>query len=291
MSFGTTCAIVVTYNRIGLLLECIDHLKNQKTKIDKILIVDNASTDNTEKLVKDKHPDVELLKLEYNMGGAGGFYRGIEWAHKNGYEWLWILDDDTIAEENALFELINSYEAFPDNNKPVMLSSRVNWIDNTLHSMNLPTIKTTNFEEISLAAVNSTISIRATSFVSLLLNSKMVTLYGLPYKEYFIWNDDYEYTARILKENFGVLNPRSLVTHKTKFNYVPVESSGDRYYFEIRNKLWLLKTNSFHKKEKLKIFLNIIRGIIKYLKTNKGKPRFIKVILKGIIHGLFPKNK
>ena len=42
-------AVVVTYNRQQLLSECIDALRNQTRKLDKILVVNNCSTDNTER--------------------------------------------------------------------------------------------------------------------------------------------------------------------------------------------------------------------------------------------------
>ena len=56
MNKTTVCAVVVTYNRSKLLLECLNALKNQSLLLDAIFIIDNASNDNTpEILMKNKY--------------------------------------------------------------------------------------------------------------------------------------------------------------------------------------------------------------------------------------------
>ena len=77
-------AVVVTYNRKQLLLECIEALqKLEETKCD-ILIVNNASTDDTEETVKAMASDTLLyVNTGANLGGAGGFNYGIKYAVEN----------------------------------------------------------------------------------------------------------------------------------------------------------------------------------------------------------------
>ncbi len=67
-------AIVVTYNRQYLLSECIASLRMQTKKIDKILVINNGSTDNTEAWLRCQK-DIEFITQE-NLGGAGGFCTG-----------------------------------------------------------------------------------------------------------------------------------------------------------------------------------------------------------------------
>ncbi|MFV5772571.1 glycosyltransferase, partial [Pediococcus acidilactici] len=47
-----TGCIIVTYNKVNLLKECLAAVNNQSVKIDKIFIIDNASTDNTEQYIQ-----------------------------------------------------------------------------------------------------------------------------------------------------------------------------------------------------------------------------------------------
>ena len=51
MSNDTICAVVVTYNRKELLIECLESLKEQSRTLDAILIIDNASTDGTPEIL------------------------------------------------------------------------------------------------------------------------------------------------------------------------------------------------------------------------------------------------
>lgn len=92
-------AIVVTYNRSKLLARCIDYLVSQERKPDEILIINNGSTDDTESVLLDKK--VSFI-TQANAGGAGGFQRGIEFGLTNGFDAIWLMDDDGYADEKAL---------------------------------------------------------------------------------------------------------------------------------------------------------------------------------------------
>ena len=100
-------ALVVTYNRKNMLKENIESLLNQNTSEFDILIVDNASTDGTEELVKSFKNDRIIYKnTGANLGGAGGFNYGVRLSIEKGYDYCWLMDDDTIPKNNSLEELI-----------------------------------------------------------------------------------------------------------------------------------------------------------------------------------------
>ncbi|WP_295266446.1 glycosyltransferase, partial [Veillonella sp.] len=92
-------AIVVTYNRLELLKECIQALQSQSLALD-ILVVDNNSNDGTrgyiEKLAL-TNKNIIYKNTGENLGGAGGFNFGLKIAAKMDYEYVWIMDDDCIV--------------------------------------------------------------------------------------------------------------------------------------------------------------------------------------------------
>ena len=57
------CAVVVTYNRVELLRECLTALESQTRPVDRILVVDNKSTDGTPEIVEREHPGADMLRL------------------------------------------------------------------------------------------------------------------------------------------------------------------------------------------------------------------------------------
>jgi GT2 family glycosyltransferase len=88
------------------------------------------------------------------------------------------------------------------------------------------------------AALVGAVPIRTGSFVSMLVDAQAVRTYGLPKAEYFIWNDDFEYSARLLRHGDGLLVEASVCEHRTKAYAGALDQAGDRFFYEIRNKLW-----------------------------------------------------
>src|SRR3990170_1109632 len=96
-------AVIVTYNRIQLLKECINALHIQTRKLEEIIVVNNSSTDGTLEWLNSQK-DLTTITQE-NSGSAGGFHTGIKAAYEKGYDWIWCMDDDAEPELNALEEL------------------------------------------------------------------------------------------------------------------------------------------------------------------------------------------
>lgn len=131
---NSTVAIVVTYNRKKLLEENINALLNQKYKCD-ILVIDNASTDGTDKMVSEFNDGrIIYVNTGKNLGGAGGFSFGVKKAIEKGYEFGWIMDDDSIANENALESL--QQKAKMVDYSFSFFASLVYWIDKKIFPMN-----------------------------------------------------------------------------------------------------------------------------------------------------------
>lgn len=91
-------AVVVTYNRADFLRNLLESFARLSTAPARILVVDNASTDHTADVVTQAiaagGPPIQYERLDRNVGGAGGFCRGVELALESGAEWLWLMDDD-----------------------------------------------------------------------------------------------------------------------------------------------------------------------------------------------------
>src|SRR5690349_20673166 len=96
-------AVVVTYNRSRLLLECLSALLRQTQPLDRVVLVDNASTDDTVEQLRTHgyldRPEIDYTRLPTNTGGAGGFHEGLRRAMELGADWMWVMDDDAEPHE------------------------------------------------------------------------------------------------------------------------------------------------------------------------------------------------
>jgi GT2 family glycosyltransferase len=111
--------------------------------------------------------------------------------------------------------------------------------------------------------------------------------YGFPYADYFIWNDDTEYTARVLRRDFGVIVPASVVVHKTARKHSPIHAAPERSYFQVRNVLWMiLRSSAWRNDERLKIGIIHLRWIAQYLRAAGLGFKSIAAVGRGLRDGL-----
>src|ERR671932_2348661 len=112
MSMASVAAAVVTYNRRELLLECVDAVLAQTHPVQRLFVVDNASTDGTEQHVRARGAldgdGVEYVRLDHNAGGAGGFAEAVRLAREAGCDWIWLMDDDSEPLQDSLHRLLES---------------------------------------------------------------------------------------------------------------------------------------------------------------------------------------
>lgn len=331
MKIAAIAAVVVTFNRKKLLLECLNALKNQTYPLDAIFIIDGPSTDGTpEALLKEgyitelppkdydqyswetvsfiessktgKRIKVHYVRLYEDVGGAGGFHEGVKRAYAEGYDWIWLMDDDAEPKEDALEKLINKIYLISKITKvPIgFVCSKVLWKDGSVHKMNVPQIQPlVNDLPFSTFDKLDVLLIRACSFVSVLINREAIKKVGLPIREFFIWGDDIEYTGRITNRGYlGLYVRDSIVYHKTKNNYhvnilTDIEKNAWKYFYDIRNRLYIIRKQSI-----IKFVLNFVTSltltnlqIIKYRKTERLK--FVWINTKATLASIFfnPKIK
>jgi rhamnopyranosyl-N-acetylglucosaminyl-diphospho-decaprenol beta-1,3/1,4-galactofuranosyltransferase len=134
-------AVIVTYNRQQLLSECITALKNQTRKVDKILVINNGSTDETSSWLQSQH-DIDHISQE-NVGSAGGFYTGIKTAYESGYNWMWMMDDDGYPKEDALEKLMadDTEELLLRNCAVINKEDKKSFVWKTLHYKSIDDVK------------------------------------------------------------------------------------------------------------------------------------------------------
>lgn len=283
-----TCAVVVTYNRKEKLRKCLDCVLNQSDERCDVILVDNDSTDGTEEMILEEYniPSIHYYNTGVNLGGAGGFEYGVKEAVLKGYEYIWIMDDDTWPDRSALHELFQADKVLYGDWG--FLSSVAYWVDGSICRMNIQ--KKNIFTHVSKREyMMDYVPIKMCSFVSLLVKSSVVKNVGLPIGEYFIWTDDYEFTGRISRNHKCYMVTKSHVVHAmknhTRVNFAKDDSDRiDRYKYIYRNDIHCYKQYGVF--GWMYILLKGIYTCINIIFNSKVKKEKIIVLFKGIKEGL-----
>ena len=100
-------AAIVTFNRLELLKRCIQNINKQTRKAEDLLIINNSSTDGTsEYLISNNYNHIN----QKNSGSAGGWHSAINYAIKNNFDAIWLMDDDGYPKFNSLDQLTKKYD-------------------------------------------------------------------------------------------------------------------------------------------------------------------------------------
>lgn len=270
-------AVVVTYNRVEKLKKCLSCLRNQSIPLSNILIINNASTDETIMHLTElsmQDTCIRFKTLPENTGGAGGFYEGLKWAYDDGADWIWGMDDDAFAEEDALKNLLLAKKRLGEQN--------AYW-----SNCNKDKEFSEEYKKVS-----------DWMFVGFFLSRKIIGEIGFPRKDFFIYFDDAEYAHRIINMGINIYKVRdSLIEHedaipnskclrlgKKEIEIVLLPKVSWKTYYFIRNRI-LMDENDKRKRRKA-----IKRGIRNVFKALLWDRKNFSYVLMGLFHGIKGKS-
>lgn len=207
------CAVVVTFNRKELLINCLNAIQEQTYKPHTVIIVDNASTDGTQSLVEESgyyNQLVDGIKFQYlllpnNQGGAGGFYHGMKTTYDSpeNFDAVWVMDDDGVADRRQLEELVKYYPEH-DYIAPLVLAKE-----------NPESLAFNYYGSHSLSEIQSKfesyIPNFACPFNGILYSRKLIKEIGYPIPLLFIWGDEQNYSLRAQRAGFRPVTVMSAI--------------------------------------------------------------------------------
>ncbi|WP_227368671.1 glycosyltransferase family 2 protein [Halomonas sp. M20] len=288
-------AVIITYNRQDLLKRCLGAVYAQTRPCDGVIVIDNASQDNTRRLLLESgYPNLTIHTLSRNIGASGGFNVGFRLAYQSEADFIWVMDDDVIPKSDALQCLLKKDEELNNRNidHSYLLSTAFTengHVTNT-PSLSLKTNKIGYLEWPEMIAYGIA-PVRRATFVSILLPRSTLTEHGLPIASMFIWGEDTEYTLRITQEKPGFLVGASEVIHLRQENgpiSILSESNPSRlryHEYYIRNKIFISRIYSVNNSRLMSVIYGVGRLFFKLLKKREFCKA--KIVLQGVLKSVF----
>ena len=230
--------IVLNYNAGELLLNCIESIKKSVYKNLEIIVVDNISTDKSQKACKEKYPDIKLIQNDENFGYCEGNNIGIREAKG---DYIIILNPDTIVESSWIEELISAYNKFGDGlyqpkffslDEKLVLQST----GNMLHIFGFGFARDKG--KISEEKMEAIEKINYASGTCLFTSKAVLDKVGLLDPFLFLYHDDLDLgwrAAQIGIDSFYV--PKSIIYHAESY---ALKWSAKKFYWLERNRKYCL---------------------------------------------------
>lgn len=172
--------VVVTINNVQMLERLLQDLRGQLRMPQEVIVVDNASRDQTENMVKKTFPEVTYVKLEKNEGSAGGYYAGIRYA-KDIHDYIYTLDDDVRLRANTISEIMEGFQELENHSHHKIGAVRS---VGEKHPEPAPT-------QLAICPWRGT-----------LFRTDVIRESGLPSRDYFLYGEDLEYSLRLAKKGY-----------------------------------------------------------------------------------------
>lgn len=232
---SSATVVIVTYNNVDTIEECLNSLRALKVRPTDIIVIDNASTDGTHELLKN-WSDVKLISMQENAGFAAAANIGIAEA---GTELVAILNPDTVVAEEWLSSLIGPMKENENAGacqSTVLLHDRpslINTDGNMLHFLGFAWVGNYGSRYIRSDGWRN---IGYPSGCSMMIRKSAFNKVGMFENFFFMYHDDIDLGARMrLSGREVILGNGSIVYHK----YRPEVSHLKLYYAE-RNRWFLL---------------------------------------------------
>lgn len=234
---------IVVYNGADYIGDCLSSLNNVNYPPDQfeVMVVDNASTDNSVEIIKNNFPKVNLFILENNVGFAQGNNIGFDYALKNGYDYIYLLNQDTVVEPDFLqkaVDLISTDSLIGAVQSKLLLyddKTKINSIGNELHYLGFGFAGGYKNDD----KVMDPKEITYPSGASTLFNLQAIRQVGDFNPDFFMYHEDTDLGWRLWLGGYKImLAPKSVVYHKYEFS-----RSIKKYYYMERNRYLTILQN------------------------------------------------
>ena len=249
-----TGVILVNWNTPEFTLECVRSLLNGTTRPDVIVVVDNASSDDSIARISSAYPEVVMVSNHDNKGFATANNQGIRRLLDSGMDYIWVLNNDTVVSESCLSMLLSAAAAYPET---AAFSAKIYrdsfggkiWYAGAYRHRGHGAPKHLLDTSQDLSAINGCIDVPFISGCCMFVPAWAFRKYGGFIESYFAYYEDSEWCWRV--RNAGgklCYSPQPQLIHKVSSSVKKNDAAADTVsfvaYLMSRNQLWTVRMHS-----------------------------------------------
>jgi len=282
--------ILVNWNGCSDTLDCLASLEKLDYPNFRIVVVDNASEDNSAEVIPTSYPDIQWIQNNENLGYVGGNNLGLDLACQEKYDYALLLNNDTTVAPDFLSKLVefaNSHSKvgvvgpsiYYFDHPDILWSGggKIDWKQGKSHMIAIGEQQgySTSFEPYGVDFVTG---------CALLIKVPIIEEIGKLDARFFAYYEETEWCVRISRAGFKInLIPEAKVWHKISIE--AREESSSVVYYMTRNRLLFLKITQANWQAWVYTGLELIRTIISWTMRPKWRHKNVqrKAMLQGIM--------
>jgi len=256
--------VLVNWNGAKLTIQCIASLYKCLIRPYRIVVVDNASTDNSAVVIAEHHPEVEMIRNSDNRGFAGGNNIGIQKLIQDDVDYLWILNNDTEVDAGCIEAFVDFMERNPD--AAACCGKILYHIPRDRIWYAGATFNRLLFQTKHRGALQKDVGqferVEETPFItgcSIFVRKHVWERVGLFDERFFAYSEDFDWCLRAKKEGFRLYYvPDAIIYHKVSSSFKLKEEDVKGFTTPLmielvhRNRIYILRK---YVKSKIHLFL------------------------------------
>ena len=245
--------VLLNWNGKKDTLECLTSLQKVDYPHFTTVVVDNGSKDDSVSCIRAAFPNIPIFETKENLGFAGGNNVAIAWGLKKDFDWILLLNNDTIVDPQFLHEFMNASKQQP---KAKILGAKIYRYGDPKRIDHLGGIwnpKIGEFESLCYGKLDDELSeMQAVDYVcgaALFMHRSVPETIGLLEKNFFLFWEETDFCCRARRAKMEVWTaPNAKIWHKVSASFTG--GKPQMHYFWWRSRLLWIERNclSFEKK-------------------------------------------
>lgn len=235
MNTDAVTIVIAAWNQLDKTLECLETVAALTYPNVNTILVDNGSEPPLAPAITGRFPAVEVLRLEDNLGFAGGYNAGIRRALAGGATAILLLNNDTLAAPDALDHLVAALDAAPDAG---LITAKIYYANEPRRiwtvGANLNVVldlKDNGQNEIDAGQWDAPRDVDFAPFCAILVRRAVFEQVGLLDEAYFLYYEDMDYCRRARLAGWRIrLSPDAHVLHAVSASSGGAETPVKRYW-------------------------------------------------------------